>query len=322
MPLRHVSWMVPLSILLLIASRPTAVDTLVLPSRLSKNTALQKRQRQQCSFEGDPDLYGLGIRLGIYIQWATSWLANNFIPEAIADNLDTNSIFLLAVGVAVLHSTVASTINALDAIMLLMLAFGYLLSVLFLIGFRTTHMDKVLDGVSFPTSTFCVNARVLLGASLSAFAIWFWFVGIDTMTSDGCAPYFFLFTKTSALGGARVFEQTLSVIALLYFGSWSTTSQCITLVTIGLWLLGTWNFVHRRLKTAENRPKAFREALRMIAPWSGFPVYTGPQFLILPCLIFTSQLWTLMNMPFSHLWGGKNHEPERRQARSRPVVFV
>jgi hypothetical protein len=33
-------------------------------------------------FEGNQDLYGLGVRLGIYLQWITSFLANNLLPAA------------------------------------------------------------------------------------------------------------------------------------------------------------------------------------------------------------------------------------------------
>ena len=33
-------------------------------------------------FEGNQDLYGLGVRLGIYLQWITAFIANNFLPAA------------------------------------------------------------------------------------------------------------------------------------------------------------------------------------------------------------------------------------------------
>ena len=34
-----------------------------------------------CSFEGDDNLYGLGVRIGSYLQWLTVGLAYNFAPK-------------------------------------------------------------------------------------------------------------------------------------------------------------------------------------------------------------------------------------------------
>lgn len=33
-------------------------------------------------FEGNQDLYGLGVRLGIYLHWITAFITNNFLPAA------------------------------------------------------------------------------------------------------------------------------------------------------------------------------------------------------------------------------------------------
>ncbi|KAI1364106.1 hypothetical protein F5Y08DRAFT_221877 [Xylaria arbuscula] len=33
-------------------------------------------------FEGNSDLYGLGVRVGIYVQWIASFLANNLLPNS------------------------------------------------------------------------------------------------------------------------------------------------------------------------------------------------------------------------------------------------
>lgn len=53
-----------------------------------------------CGFEGNPDFYGLGIRVGIYLQWITAYLANHFLQEATDSSLETNTIFLVALFVA------------------------------------------------------------------------------------------------------------------------------------------------------------------------------------------------------------------------------
>jgi hypothetical protein len=42
---------------------------------------LCKERSTEDGFEGDPDFYGLGIRVGLYIQWFASIVANVFLPE-------------------------------------------------------------------------------------------------------------------------------------------------------------------------------------------------------------------------------------------------
>ncbi len=63
------------------------------PVRLSPSIlqALKLRQQHQtdCGFEGNPDLYGLGIRLGVYFQLIASLIANNYHSEIMQDALDT-----------------------------------------------------------------------------------------------------------------------------------------------------------------------------------------------------------------------------------------
>jgi hypothetical protein len=42
------------------------------------------RETEGGGFEGSPDFYGLGIRIGVYLQWMSSLIANSWLPE---DNL-------------------------------------------------------------------------------------------------------------------------------------------------------------------------------------------------------------------------------------------
>src|SRR4051812_25170410 len=51
----------------------------------------------KCSgFEGNPDLYGLGIRVGVYLQWFSGIIAHSFHADSVPDLLGTNTIFLMA----------------------------------------------------------------------------------------------------------------------------------------------------------------------------------------------------------------------------------
>ena len=99
--------------------------------------------------DGNPDLYGLGIRIGIYLQWLSSLLFFLFIPHNESTSVDTNSIFLFAVFAAIVNATFSSrTLRSAEAFIMLQLCFGYLLSALSVTGFRIRLLaaDTVIVG--------------------------------------------------------------------------------------------------------------------------------------------------------------------------------
>ena len=59
-----------------------------------------------CGFVGDNNTYGLGIRLGIYIQWITSAIAYNFVPEEAVTMRSVNNFFTLSNFISTSHSIV------------------------------------------------------------------------------------------------------------------------------------------------------------------------------------------------------------------------
>ncbi|RSL51125.1 hypothetical protein CEP54_011592 [Fusarium duplospermum] len=61
---------------------------------------------EKCGFEGNSDLYGLGIRLGIYMQWLSAFPAmSSSSPRRIGPLADTYLIFIFAIFVAILVLT-------------------------------------------------------------------------------------------------------------------------------------------------------------------------------------------------------------------------
>ena len=59
----------------------SAAQTLSSPDASPPTTEIQQMLHSPCGFVGDNNTYGLGIRLGIYLQWITSGIAYNFVPE-------------------------------------------------------------------------------------------------------------------------------------------------------------------------------------------------------------------------------------------------
>ena len=103
--------------------------------------------QQAClGLTGDPDLYGLGIRIGIYLQWISSLLTNVLIPSGVSDSLDTNSIFLFAIFIAIAKATKSEVdqtlLGPIGAFVMLQMCFGYVLSAMSVTGLRITLLSN------------------------------------------------------------------------------------------------------------------------------------------------------------------------------------
>ncbi|KAL8678312.1 MAG: hypothetical protein Q9186_005332 [Xanthomendoza sp. 1 TL-2023] len=170
-------------------------------------------QMAQCPNEGNPDFYGLGIRVGIYLQLATAIFARYFHPEAIPENLTANAIFLLALYVAVATATLGPGLRSEEIVILLQLCFGFLLSVLSILGGRDASDETAKRPDILRPPPIASFLRLMLTVAIGAYAVWFWFPGKDKTKIEGCPAYMFFLTKTSIYGGVRIFFQ----IQLIFF---------------------------------------------------------------------------------------------------------
>src|SRR5512142_493528 len=78
----------------------------------------------QCQTQRAPDYYGLGVRLGIYFAWFTSYLANTMVPAEISGAMDTNAIFLLTITVAMIKCSAVQMLESIDGLILMHLSGG------------------------------------------------------------------------------------------------------------------------------------------------------------------------------------------------------
>jgi hypothetical protein len=154
---------------------------------------------EPCPFAGNSDIYGVGVRIGLYSQWVATLLVTLFNPEdeemfRIVNLIIQASIFL---GIAQQSS---SETNAVEPIIVLFLMCGSLSS---LTGNGMRHFSHV-SGV----------IRALFYAALSAYGCWFWFEGLDKMMRPGCSAIAF-FGRSSVDGWFRTLAKALSVFGLI-----------------------------------------------------------------------------------------------------------
>lgn len=100
---------------------------------------LLPRQDVTCEltdFDANVDFYGFGIRLGVYLQWFSSWISNTLDPDNASDNHEENSIFVLAIAAALVVAFSSDSLRVSEAYILLLICSGYFCLVVSTWGIR------------------------------------------------------------------------------------------------------------------------------------------------------------------------------------------
>src|SRR6266700_2219576 len=97
---------------------------------------------QPCpGFSGNSDFYGLGIRLGVYLQLVSAWISNSLNPRTAGDNHNANSIFVFAIVVAIIHAVNTSAIRPIEAWIMIQTCFAFYFTTLSLFGLRLQFLS-------------------------------------------------------------------------------------------------------------------------------------------------------------------------------------
>jgi len=145
-------------------------------------------------------MYGIGIRIGFYLQWYTSILASRVAPREL-DGLDfSNTVFITATFIALIIQRIQHQLVIVEIYIILLLCFGGYIYLVFLYAWRIlTRCNPRLDPSRWPSlkkSEFysLVNFGMLI--SVCCFQLWFWFSEVPHLDQDeDCQAYGFLFSK-------------------------------------------------------------------------------------------------------------------------------
>ena len=98
--------------------------------------SLSSRDTGCPGFEGNSDFYGLGIRIGIYLQWSSAWISNSINPSGAAANHDANTVFLIALLVAFAVALGNGSLRLVEAYVMLLLSSGFFFTSVSFLGLR------------------------------------------------------------------------------------------------------------------------------------------------------------------------------------------
>ncbi|KAL7271384.1 hypothetical protein RUND412_005866 [Rhizina undulata] len=169
-----------------------------------------------CGFKGDGDTYGLGIRIGFYLQWISVCLAVVFYPDEAIALRGANSCFQASMLFGLIYNTVNNPeLYAAEALLVVNMG-------LVGISFAWYSVDELVDmmaekyskSLKIPTIGALIWLYIALGYLL--YAVWFFYVGMNCMKRDPCSTYTFLIAKVDIYGSFRTFAKVFySLLACL-----------------------------------------------------------------------------------------------------------
>lgn len=149
--------------------------------------------------DGNSDLYGVGVRAGLYAQWVATLLATLFDPKTESTYRIANLIIQWSIFLGLCTQSEPGD-PVIGAVITQYLLFGSLSS---LTG----------DGVGH-FSHFSGIFRIIFYTAVSSYGCWFWFNGIDDMTVEGC-PDIAFFGDVSLHGPFRTAGKVFSVLGIV-----------------------------------------------------------------------------------------------------------
>jgi hypothetical protein len=162
----------------------------------------------ECLVPGDPDVLGLGVRLGFYFQLFSNLLLGTIRPNDAANAFLINVFFIIALVCAAIYSSAKGNFPPGSIIAC---TWYPALAYVALIPFLFRPLPRNL-----PYSLVILCAAVFMGTS--CFAVWFWYKGLDAEHPHQCMdPRVFLFFNCSAVGNIRTVFKVLA-LALLVLG--------------------------------------------------------------------------------------------------------
>lgn len=205
------------SFLLLVLSKPSSQ----FPQYHLENRSIETDSDGQCGFGGDNDTYGLGIRLGLYIQWLTFIITCGFVTQEARSIRGITNCFQGAMFVALIYITVSkgSELYAVEAYIVLSFCFGGA-------GLEAMISSGIADIDEHEYSNFGDFAiaymmhlggfiQFSLGMGLYAYGVWFFFTGMDNMKHPSCSTFIFFFSKLHVYHWIRTFMKVFFMINLV-----------------------------------------------------------------------------------------------------------
>lgn len=163
-------------------------------------------------------MYGLGIRIGFYLQWYGAILARWIAPSEVKNLAFSLDIFVAATFLALINLTFNdfNSLEPVETYIVLLLLFGAYLALVPIYVWRLlTACNPYWDPTRYPRvnlGAMSANLSFTLLIGVLVFQYWFWFDRVPDLDHRNCQQYGFIF------GEVRLNSKASIVLhALMYF---------------------------------------------------------------------------------------------------------
>jgi len=166
-------------------------------------------------------MYGLGIRLGFYLQWygaiLAAWIARGEVKGLRLANIFFSAATLLA---TVIQVAKGASLQVVEIYIILLFNFHSAVYLLPIFAYRfATKFNPRVDPTRFPRAPAPSRAfnelEILLTIMVMIFQSWFWGIKVRTLDNAVCDSYGFLFYKISLRAPwFRIFHSVVAALIL------------------------------------------------------------------------------------------------------------
>lgn len=177
-------------------------------------------------FVGDQDTYGLGIRIGVYLQWVITVIAYLFVRSEAETVRAVNNCFQAAMfgGLVFLTITKGPDMIVVEPYIMLLFCLGVMVPM----PMRLHNKDRMrmfcdwLFGYStLDSSTLGLYFRIILNTAWASYGVWYAFVGMDGMmlspvsSQKGCLVNSYCTSSVDLSGSPRTILKVVFVVCLI-----------------------------------------------------------------------------------------------------------
>ncbi|KAF3906293.1 hypothetical protein ABW20_dc0103028 [Dactylellina cionopaga] len=160
----------------------------------------------ECFLMGNSDLYPMGLRAGVYLQWIATILANFFVPSVAPSMRGINTLFQLAVFSGLSYEvTNMHALDGIEAFILLTLCIGSITTMI-----TSPNMDIRVTRVGS-------IARLLVFLAVFMFGAWYWFTGYKYTAVTRCTQeiQFLFFWRVHLYHWFMGFSQAVMILGAI-----------------------------------------------------------------------------------------------------------
>jgi hypothetical protein len=184
-----------------------------------------------CEFSGNSDMYGLGIRIGSYLQWLSLLVAACYVPSELPGLRTSNAFLTSATFIGLVVETALKDLDVTEIYITMLLVFGsqyiWLTAMLWRVltpsdpdpALSTdTEPSKSSRMLWFSASKMHWFSFTLIQAAQIGFQLWFWIFKIAKFArrEDTCQRFGFGFYKFGLTSdGFRIFNIMLKASLLI-----------------------------------------------------------------------------------------------------------